>query len=85
MISVTSNVIPALFRLLMNENNVELQKKILPFTELLFTEPNPIVLNTVLTMMRFVRARQQTSLPTLRKGKTTKNNHCFRKIKRILS
>ena len=35
----------------MNENNVELQKKILPFTELLFTEPNPIVLNTVLTMM----------------------------------
>ena len=37
-ISVASNVIPALFRLLMNENNVELQKKILPFTELLFTE-----------------------------------------------
>ncbi len=50
-ISVTANVIPALFRILMDENNEELQKKILPFTVSLFIEPNPIVLNTVLAMM----------------------------------
>ena len=71
----------------MNENNVELQKKILPFTELLFTEPNPIVLNTTFVSYDGFCEPVSTdlTLPTFRNRKTTKNNHCFRKIKRILS
>ena len=67
-------------RLLMNENNVELQKKILPFTELLFTEPNPIVLNTVLTMMGLCEPVNRLPYLPLEREKSKKNNHCLRKL-----
>ena len=50
-ISVAANIIPNLFRKLMDENDPDLNKKILPFTELLFVEPNPIPLNTILAML----------------------------------
>ena len=50
-ISVAANVIPILFRILMDKNNPVVQEKILPFVKLLFVEPNPIVLNTTLAMM----------------------------------
>ena len=80
-ISVASNVIPALFRLLMNENNVELQKKILPFTELLFTEPNPIALNTTLAMMSLCQPVSRLPYLPLEREKQQKIITALEKLK----
>ena len=49
-ISVTSNVLPAAMRRLMDERDPELNEKIKPFMNWLFLQPNPIGLNTVLAM-----------------------------------
>eukprot|EP00854_Cymbomonas_tetramitiformis_P010918 gene10918-12916_t len=49
-ISVTSNIIPSLFRLLMDEEDVEKAKKCEELIEWLFQAPNPIGLNTMLMM-----------------------------------
>lgn len=49
-ISVTSNVFPAVMRKLTDEKNPELNQKIQPFMNWLFKEPNPIGLNTFLSM-----------------------------------
>lgn len=49
-ISVTSNVLPGVMRQLTDGENPELAKKVEPFMNWLFTEPNPIALNTVMAM-----------------------------------
>lgn len=49
-ISVTSNLIPGLFRQLMNTKNVELNRSLQPLMNWLFCEPNPIAINTALMM-----------------------------------
>eukprot|EP00928_Gymnodinium_smaydae_P065730 TRINITY_DN48828_c0_g1_i1.p1 TRINITY_DN48828_c0_g1~~TRINITY_DN48828_c0_g1_i1.p1 ORF type:complete len:330 (-),score=77.46 TRINITY_DN48828_c0_g1_i1:179-1168(-) len=53
-ISVTSNVVPGLFHTLMHDtraNGEELNKKLGPLYTWLFTEPNPIGVNTMLMML----------------------------------
>merc|ERR1712046_179850 len=49
-ISVTSNVLPGVMKKITETNDPELAKKVEPFMNWLFTEPNPIALNTVLAM-----------------------------------
>lgn len=49
-ISVTSNVVPGLMRRLMDSNDPELNQKLGPLFDWMFCEPNPITLNTVLSM-----------------------------------
>jgi len=46
-ISVTSNIIPGVFRKLMDERDDEMAAKCLPLMTLLFAEPNPIGINTI--------------------------------------
>lgn len=51
-ISVTSNVVPGLFRELMHgKRNDELNSKLAPLYSWLFTEPNPIGVNTMMMML----------------------------------
>ena len=50
-ISVAANIIPKLFRTLMDEDNHNLFQKCLPLIKNLFCEPNPIATNTLLAMM----------------------------------
>lgn len=47
-ISVTSNVVPRLFRSLMDTRDDELAARCMPLIQWLFAEPNPIGLNTIL-------------------------------------
>ncbi|MBQ4810696.1 4-hydroxy-tetrahydrodipicolinate synthase [Pseudoalteromonas luteoviolacea] len=49
-ISVTSNLVPKLFRQLMDERNDALNKELNPLVNWLFCEPNPIAINTALMM-----------------------------------
>ncbi|WP_196138104.1 4-hydroxy-tetrahydrodipicolinate synthase [Aliikangiella sp. G2MR2-5] len=49
-ISVTSNLVPKLMVQLMNEKDEELNKRLLPLFAWLFCEPNPISINTALSM-----------------------------------
>lgn len=49
-ISVTSNLIPGLFRQLMDTKNVDLNRSLQPLMNWLFCEPNPIAINTALMM-----------------------------------
>lgn len=49
-ISVTSNLIPGLFRQLMDTKNIELNRSLQPLMNWLFCEPNPIAINTALMM-----------------------------------
>ncbi|WP_440056645.1 4-hydroxy-tetrahydrodipicolinate synthase (plasmid) [Pseudoalteromonas sp. T1lg65] len=49
-ISVASNLIPGLFRQLMDEPNAELNQSLQPLMDWLFCEPNPIAINTALIM-----------------------------------
>jgi 4-hydroxy-tetrahydrodipicolinate synthase len=49
-ISVTSNVLPAAMRRLMDYEDPELNAKIKPFMNWLFLQPNPIGINTLLAM-----------------------------------
>ncbi|MEL0639579.1 4-hydroxy-tetrahydrodipicolinate synthase [Pseudoalteromonas aliena] len=49
-ISVTSNLIPALFRQLMDTPNNELNESLQPLMNWLFCEPNPIAINTAMMM-----------------------------------
>lgn len=50
-ISVTSNVVPALFKELMTKKNDALNEKLRPLYKWLFTEPNPIGVNTMMMML----------------------------------
>jgi len=50
-ISVTSNVVPGLMRDLMRERNDELNAKLGPLFKWLFTEPNPVGVNTLLMQL----------------------------------
>jgi len=50
-ISVAGNVVPGLMRKLMDERNEELNASLQPLFKWLFTEPNPIGLNTMLMML----------------------------------
>lgn len=51
-ISVTSNVVPGLMRSLMFDGpNPELRERLLPLMKWLFEQPNPIGLNTALSML----------------------------------
>jgi len=50
-ISVTANVVPALMSQLVNGRNDELNTKLGPLFSWLFSEPNPIGLNTMLMML----------------------------------
>lgn len=55
-ISVTSNLVPGLMRELMFEGkNSSLNAKLLPLMDWLFSEPNPIGLNTALAQLGVVR------------------------------
>ena len=54
-ISVTANIIPKIFRRLMDEEDTGLFEKCSSFIECLFCEPNPIAVNTLLAMMRLCR------------------------------
>lgn len=49
-ISVTSNLVPQLFRSLMDNKNDELNAQLQPLMNWLFCEPNPIAINTALAM-----------------------------------
>ena len=50
-ISVTSNVVPGLFKELMTKKNDALNAKLGPLYKWLFTEPNPIGINTMMMML----------------------------------
>jgi 4-hydroxy-tetrahydrodipicolinate synthase len=50
-ISVTSNVVPGLFKKLMTEKDDALNEKLNPLYNWLFAEPNPIGVNTMLMML----------------------------------
>lgn len=50
-ISVTSNVVPGLFKELMTQRNDALNEKLGPLYSWLFKEPNPIGVNTMLMML----------------------------------
>lgn len=50
-ISVTSNVIPGIFREIMDEENPELFNKTKKLIDMLFIEPNPIGINTLMMML----------------------------------
>jgi len=54
-ISVTSNVVPALVKKLMTEQNDALDAKLQPLYKWLFTDPNPIGVNTMLMMLGTVK------------------------------
>ncbi|MDB2356116.1 MULTISPECIES: 4-hydroxy-tetrahydrodipicolinate synthase [unclassified Pseudoalteromonas] len=54
-ISVTSNLIPGLFRQLMDTKNEELNNSLQPLMNWLFCEPNPIAINTALMMTGAVK------------------------------
>ena len=49
-ISVTSNIVPSLMRQLMDTPNDSLQQRMEPLMQWLFSEPNPIAINTALMM-----------------------------------
>eukprot|EP00239_Pterosperma_sp_CCMP1384_P012198 CAMPEP_0197866438 /NCGR_PEP_ID=MMETSP1438-20131217/44216_1 /TAXON_ID=1461541 /ORGANISM="Pterosperma sp., Strain CCMP1384" /LENGTH=385 /DNA_ID=CAMNT_0043485007 /DNA_START=84 /DNA_END=1241 /DNA_ORIENTATION=- len=49
-ISVTSNIVPSLFRTMMDIQDEELNQKLQPLINWMFREPNPIGLNTILAM-----------------------------------
>ncbi len=49
-ISVTSNLLPEVFRQLMDEKNEALNQQMLPLANWLFSEPNPIPLNTLMAI-----------------------------------
>lgn len=49
-ISVTSNIVPGLFRKLMDAPNDELNQQLQPLMQWLFCEPNPIAINSALIM-----------------------------------
>jgi len=48
--SVTANVVPGLMRNLMDKDDSALNQQLLPLIDWLFSEPNPIGLNTILAM-----------------------------------
>jgi 4-hydroxy-tetrahydrodipicolinate synthase len=50
-ISVTSNIVPNLFKKMMTERNDEINEKLGPLYKWLFAEPNPIGVNTMLMML----------------------------------
>ena len=54
-ISVTSNIIPAVMRRLMDERNDELNQQCQSLMSWLFCEPNPIAINTALMMTSAVK------------------------------
>lgn len=54
-ISVTSNLIPGLFRQLMNSKNDALNNSLQPLMSWLFCEPNPIAINTAMIMTGAVK------------------------------
>ena len=54
-ISVTSNLIPGLFRKLMDQPNAQLNESLQPLMKWLFCEPNPIAINTALIMTGAVK------------------------------
>lgn len=54
-ISVAANVVPRLMRQLMDSEQPELKSKLKPLMTWLFSEPNPIALNTVLAMTGAVK------------------------------
>ncbi|KPH95960.1 dihydrodipicolinate synthase [Pseudoalteromonas porphyrae] len=54
-ISVTSNLIPGLFRELMDTQNDNLNQSLQPLIDWLFCEPNPIAINTALMMTGAVK------------------------------
>ncbi|WP_283709192.1 4-hydroxy-tetrahydrodipicolinate synthase [Pseudoalteromonas prydzensis] len=54
-ISVTSNLIPGLFRELMDQPNAQLNESLQPLMQWLFCEPNPIAINTALMMTGAVK------------------------------
>ena len=49
-ISVTSNIVPGLMRILMDENIADINHRLQPLIAWLFKEPNPIGINTALAM-----------------------------------
>jgi 4-hydroxy-tetrahydrodipicolinate synthase len=54
-ISVTSNIVPGLFRELMDSKNESLNSQLKPLMSWLFCEPNPIAINTALIMTQAVK------------------------------
>merc|ERR1712072_1063607 len=50
-ISVTANVVPGLFSKMMKEPNPEINASLAPLYKWLFTEPNPIGVNTILMQL----------------------------------
>lgn len=54
-ISVTSNVVPDMMHRLMNNNDSNLNDKLAKLMDILFCEPNPVPLNTILAMMSLCR------------------------------
>jgi 4-hydroxy-tetrahydrodipicolinate synthase len=54
-ISVTANVVPSLMRRLMDEDDKELNQKMQELFAWMFSEPNPIPLNTILMMMGLIQ------------------------------
>ena len=54
-ISVTSNLVPGLFRQLMDQSNAKLNEQLTPLMNWLFCEPNPIAINSALIMTGAVK------------------------------
>ena len=54
-ISVMANIIPAIVRNLMDEEDVSLNTKLTPLIEWLYQEPNPIGINTLLAMVGLIQ------------------------------
>ena len=54
-ISVVSNIIPSTMHYLMNNNDQKINDDLADLIEIIFCEPNPIPLNTVLAMMKLCK------------------------------
>ncbi|WP_448566360.1 4-hydroxy-tetrahydrodipicolinate synthase [Thalassotalea ganghwensis] len=54
-ISVTSNIVPQLMRALMDEPNESLKNELTALMQWLFSEPNPIAINTALMMTQAIK------------------------------
>jgi 4-hydroxy-tetrahydrodipicolinate synthase len=64
-ISVTSNLVPSLFRTLMDSKNPALNEKLQPLMKWLFCEPNPIAINSALIMTGAVKPVSRLPYVTL--------------------
>ena len=79
-ISVTSNILPSLIRQLMDQNEVELNESLSEIFHWLFADPNPIPLNTIMSMMGLCKPVFRLPYVPLVKEKRIQGKELFEKV-----